>query len=221
MFRKAASLAPDSYRALSNLGGVSTMSCDFTAALNAYGKALALRPDNPIAASNLGVTQLWMGRYAEAVASLEPAARYAPNNHQVWANLGDAYRAVRGNEAKAAGAYTRSISLAREQLRLNPRDAMAHSYAATGLAKTNHAAEAAEEMRQALGLAPKEPAILVDAAVVAALAGRTAEAVSWLRKAVSAGYCRTILAQQQEFEGFRNDPEFQEIIAAPPRAAGS
>jgi serine/threonine protein kinase/Flp pilus assembly protein TadD len=221
MFRKAASLAPDSYRALSNLGGVSTMSCDFAAALDAYGKALALRPDDPIAASNLGVTQLWMGRDAEAVASLELAARYAPNNLQVWANLGDAYRAVRGNEAKAAGAYTRSISLAREQLRLNPRDAMTHSYAATSLAKTKHAAEASTEMMQALELAPKEPSILVDAAVVAALIGRTADAVGWLRKAVSAGYCRTIIAQQPEFEGFRNDPEFRTLIAAPPRAAGS
>jgi Serine/threonine protein kinase len=220
MFRKAASLAPDSYRAFSNLGGVSTMSCDFPAALEAYGKALALRPDNPIAASNLGVTQLWMGRYAEALASLELAARYAPNDYLVRANLGDAYRAVRGKEAKAIESYTRSIALAREQLRLNSRDAIAHSYAATGLAKTNHAAEAAEEMKQALDLDPKEPSILLDAAVVAALAGRTAEAIGSLRKAVDAGYCPAIIARQPEFERFRKDPEFQTIIAAPPRAAG-
>jgi TolB-like protein/Flp pilus assembly protein TadD len=220
MFRKAASLAPDSYRAFSNLGGVSTMSCDFPAALEAYGKALALRPDNPIAASNLGVTQLWMGRYAEALASLELAARYAPNDYLVRANLGDAYRAVRGKEAKAIESYMRSIVLAREQLRLNSRDAIAHSYAATGLAKTNHAAEAAEEMKQALDLDPKEPSILLDAAVVAALAGRTAEAIGSLRKAVDAGYCPAIIARQPEFERFRKDPEFQTIIAAPPRAAG-
>jgi Flp pilus assembly protein TadD/TolB-like protein len=220
MFSRATRLAPDSYRAWSNLGGVSALNCDFPAALEAYRKALALRPDHSPAVSNLGVTQLWMGRYGEAVASLELAARLAPKSYLVRANLGDAYRAVPGEEAKAIGSYTRSIALTREQLRLNPRDAMAHSYAATGLAKTKHAAEAAEEMRQALDLDPKEPAILVDAAVVAALAGRTAESVDWLRKAVQAGYCRTIIARQREFEAFRDDPAFQAIVSAPPRAAG-
>jgi Flp pilus assembly protein TadD/TolB-like protein len=221
MFRKAASLAPDSYRALSNLGGVSAMSCDFTAALDAYGKALALRPDNPIAASNMGVTQLWMGRSAEAVASLEIAARYAPNEYEVHANLGDAFRALGGQEARAGEAYARSVALAREQLRLNSRDAKAHSYAASGLAKTKHAAEAAEEMKKALALDAKEPSILVDAAVVAVLAGRKTEATDWLRRAVSAGYCRVVIARQPEFEALRNDPAFQAIVAAPPRAAGS
>jgi Flp pilus assembly protein TadD/TolB-like protein len=219
MFRKAASLAPDSYRAFSNLGGVSTMSCDFPAALEAYRKALTLRPDNPIAASNLGVTQLWTGRYSDAVTSLELAGRNAPKNYQIQANLGDAYRAVR-KPSNATAAYARSIALAREQLRLNPRDAIAHSYAATGLAKTDHPAEAASEAKQALDLDPKEPSILLDAAVVAALAGRGSEATRSLRKAVELGYCRTIIARQPEFEQFRKDPEFQAIIAAPPRAAG-
>ena len=195
------------------------MSCDFPAALEAYRKALALRPDNPIAASNLGVTQLWTGRYAEAIASLELAARSAPKNFQIQANLGDAYRAVK-KPANAAAAYERSVALAREQLRLNPRDATAHTYPATGLAKTDHAAEAAAESKQALDLDPKEPSILLDAAVVAALAGQAAEAMDSLRKAVAAGYCRTIIARQPEFERFRKDPAFQAIVAAPPRAAG-
>ncbi len=195
------------------------MGCDFPAALEAYRKALALRPDNPIAASNLGVTQLWTGRYREAIASLELAARSAPKNFQIQANLGDAYRAVK-KPGNAAAAYARSVALAREQLRLNPRDAIAHSYVATGLAKTDHAGEAAAEVKQALDLDPKEPSILLDAAVVAALAGRTAEAMDSLRKAVAAGYCRTIIARLPEFERFRKEPAFQAIVAAPPRAAG-
>ena len=220
MFRRASSLAPDSYRAWSNLGGVLTMSCDFPAGLEAYDKALALQPDNPIAASNLGVTQLWMGRYAEAVASLQRAARYAPD-YQVEANLGDAYRSLRGNEANSARAYEGSIALAREQLRLNPNDATAHSWLATGLAKTRRSAEAGSEIKRALELDPKDPGILFDAATVAVLADRKPEALGWLRKAVERGYCRDIIVRQQEFERFSHDPAFQAIIAAPPRAAGS
>ena len=221
MFRRASRLAPDSYRALSNLGGVSTMSCDFGAALDAYRKALALQPNNPVAASNLGVTQLWMGRYPEAVVSLELAARNAPNSYRIMGNLADAYRAVPGKEAKASETYTRAVALAREQLRLNARDALAHSCVATGLAKNNHAAEAATEMRLALELAPKDPDILLDGAVVAALAGRTSDAIGFLRRSVEAGFCRAIIARQPEFERFRKDPAFQMIVAAPRQAAGS
>ena len=221
MFRKASILAPDSYRVWSNLGGVLSITCDFPGALEAFRKALALKPDNAVVASNLGVTQLWMGLYEEAIVSLELAARYSPKECRIRANLGDAYRAVLGKEDKAAEAYASAIAAAREQFRLNPRDAPAHSYAATSLAKTNHAAEAREEIRQALELDPKNPDILVDAGVVAALEGRSAEAIGFVRKAVEAGYCRSIIARQPEFEFLRKDPAFQAIVAAPHPAAGS
>jgi len=76
-------------------------------------------------------------------------------------------------------------------------------------------------MKEALAIDAKDPSILVDAAVVAALAGRKPEALDWLRKGVEAGYCRGIISRQEEFEPFRKDPDFQRIIAAPPKAAGS
>ena len=180
-----------------------------------------MQPNNPVAASNLGVTQLWMGRYPEAVGSLELAARNAPNSYRIMGNLADAYRAVPGKEAKAAETYKRAVALAREQLRLNARDALAHSCVATGLAKNNQAAEAATEMQLALELAPKDPDILLDGAVVAALAGRTSDAIGFLRRSVEAGFCRAIIARQPEFERFRKDPAFQMIVAAPRKAAGS
>jgi len=42
-----------------------------------------------------------------------------------------------------------------------------------------------------------------------------------LRRAADAGYCRTIIARQPEFERLSQNPEFRSIIAAPPKAAGS
>ncbi|MGH9363810.1 MAG: protein kinase domain-containing protein [Thermoanaerobaculia bacterium] len=220
MFRRATRVAPDSYRALSNLGGASTMLCDFAAATDAYRRALALRPDSPVTASNLGLNQLWTGRYAEAIESLETAARNGPNNFVVWGNLGDAYRGA-GRTEKAAEAYGRSLALAREKLLLNPRDTQAHQCIATSLAKTGHAAQAEEPMRQALSLDPRDPSVLSDAAIVAALAGRTAQALEWLRKAVEAGYCRDILLRQPEFTRLKDEPEFRSIVTAPRAAAGT
>ena len=60
-----------------------------------------------------------------------------------------------------------------------------------------------------------------EAAIVAALAGRDAEAIEWLRRAVAAGYCRDIILWQPEFARFRDNPEFRSIVAAPRNAAGT
>ena len=219
-FRKAARMAPDSYRALSNLGGASMMACDHAAASDAFQKALALRPDNATAASNVGLNQIWTGRYTQAVVSLEAAVRYGPNDFRIWGNLGDAYRS-QGRQDKAVEAWGRALVLARDRLRLNPRDTQAYQIVATSLAKTGHAADADEPMRQALALDPADPDVLSNAASVAALAGRFPEALQWLRKAVDAGYCPAILARQPEFARLSDEPAFRSILAEPRRAAGS
>jgi serine/threonine protein kinase/Flp pilus assembly protein TadD len=220
-FARAARVTPDSYRVLGNLGGVEAMRCNFSGALAAFRRALALQPNDPSAWSNLGLTQLWAGRYGEAVEALEKATVQGASDYRVWGNLGDAYRAARGQREKAAEAYERSIKLAREKLRLNPHSAEAHSFIATGLAKTGHPAEASEHAGAAISLDSKNPDILSDAAVVAALAGRDAEALEWLRKAVAAGYCRAIIARQPEFARLKDEPAFRSIVAAPRAAAGS
>jgi Flp pilus assembly protein TadD len=113
------------------------------------------------------------------------------------------------------------VALAREQLRLDPNDAEALSFVATGLARTGHTAEADAQIRKALAIDDKDPSVLADAAIVAALDKRAPDALAWLHKAVAAGYCPAILARQPEFASLRDNPEFRSIIAAPRSAAGS
>jgi eukaryotic-like serine/threonine-protein kinase len=220
-YRRLTRLTPDSYSAFTNFGGSLTMICDFDHAAEAYRRALEIRPDHANAASNLGMNQLWRGRFAEAVTSLEKAKEHAPNDFQIWANLGDAYRTAGAPLEKSNAAYARSISLATERLRLNPKDAAAHSFLATSYAKTARPREAEEHSRQALALDDKDPNILLDAGVVSALGGRTADAVVWIRKAVDAGYCPAIVANLREFSSLRSEPGFQAIVTAPRKAAGS
>jgi len=196
------------------------MACDFASANEAYLKALALAPNNPAAASNLGLNQVWTGRYAEATRTLETAVKLAPDDFRVWGNLGDSYRGERRND-KAAEAYTRALTLARDYLKLNPNDTQAHQILATGLAKTGHAVEARESIRQALALDPKDPDVLANAAIIASLAGQPSEAIGWLRKAIDAGFCREIVLKQPEFDRLADDPAFRSIIAEPHKAAGS
>jgi Flp pilus assembly protein TadD len=213
MFRRATQVAPDSYRAYSNLGGVSVLGCDFPSAVAAFRQALRLRPTDPVAASNLGMTQLWTGRPAEAVTTLEAAVKQAPKDWQILANYADALTA-KGETEKARDGYERSIALGREAIALNPTDPVAHSSLGTSLARLGRGDEAAKEIQAALALDAKEPAVLWDAAVVAMLRGRTPEAFEWLRKAADAGYCREIIARQPEFASVRESAEFRAIVAA-------
>ena len=220
MFRRATRAAPDSARALSNLGGTETMLCNYPAALEAYKKALQIDPNYSSAVSNLGMTQLWSGRPAEAVASLQRAARQTPSDYQIFGNLGDAYRAT-GEAVSANDAYNQAIALARAQLGLNPNDVTAQCQVATALAKTGKTTEANQEMKRALALDRKDPNVLSDAAIVAALSGHDADALTLIRQAADAGYCRAIIARQPEFARLHQTPEFRAIIAAPQKAAGS
>jgi Flp pilus assembly protein TadD len=190
------------------------MQCDYPAALAEYRRALDLKSDDADTASNLGLTQLWMGLYSDAVASLEKATKQAPSDYRHWGSLGDAYRGAAAPREKAAAAYGRSISLARAQLELNPQDAAAYSFIATGLARTGHSSEANEAMQKALALDANNPNVLSDAAIVAALGGHDAEAINLLKKAIASGYCPAIIARQPEFERLRTDPRYQALIAA-------
>ena len=220
MFRRAADTAPDSYRAYSNLGGTLVLDCRFGEALEALRKGRQLAPKDVFIASNLGMTQLWTGKAKEALATLESASAAAPSDFQIWGNFGDAL-AENGEKERARQAYERSIALSREALRLNPANADAAAFLATGLARTNRADEAAAAMAKALALGNREPELYADAAIVAALGGRRAEALDWLRRAVDAGYCRQIAARMPELAPLRESPEFRSIVAPPRSATGT
>jgi Flp pilus assembly protein TadD len=221
MFRRAAKTTPDSSWALSNLGGAETMLCRFPEAIEAFRAALAIDSRDATTASNLGMTLLWTGRPADAVAALERAADLMPQDYRIWGNLGDAYAVTPGGAEKSSRAYERTISVGREQLKLNPNDPEALAYVAIGLAHTGRLPDADASIREALRLEKSDPNLFADAATVAALARRDAEAIAFLQKAVAAGYCRSILTFRPEFARLRDNPEFRAILAAPQKAAGS
>ena len=211
MFKRATELAPDNARAFSNLGGSYQSLGDFRRALAAYEKSVQLSP-TALAYSGLGNMQFFLGRTREAAASFEKAVELTPEHYNLWANLGDAYRWTPGLEPKAAAAYARAIALAREELRVNPQDGGVHSVLALCLAKTGAAAAAERHVRAALATAPDSPDLLYNASLVAALAGRRAEALRLLGRAAEAGYSRALIASEPELAGLRREAAFQAIV---------
>ena len=100
------------------------------------------------------------------------------------------------------------------ELSLNPDDAAAHAAVAICDAKLGRADSAARHIRRALELEPTNPDHLLYAAIVAEVAGKTDEAMAWIRKAVDAGVGTAQLEREPELRNLRRLPGFGEALAA-------
>jgi tetratricopeptide (TPR) repeat protein len=210
LFRKATELAPEFPKAYSNLGAALQALDRNDEALIAYRKSLAIEA-NPAGWSNLGTLQFYLGRYSEAQKSYEQAVALAPWDYLMWANLGDACRAS-GAKACADRAWTHTIATARDVVSARGNDAFTRAILASSLAKSGNLDEAQAEMRRALESNPTNSVVLYQAAVVAALRGSPDSAISWLERAIAAGYPAADAARDPVLESLRELPAFRNAV---------
>ncbi len=210
-FQRAAQLLPDSATVQNNLGNGFYALGKFDEAITAYHRSIELNR-TAAAFSGLGTVLFYRGRYAEAAENFEKAVSLSPNDAVLRGNLGDADRWIQGAENKSAEAYDQAIELLNKVLKLNPGDAETLSRLAEWLAKRGRLDEAVKTIEQALPRANGNVYSLASAIVVYHLAGRRAEALKYVERAVSSGYSVTELERDPELAGLRNDPAFQKII---------
>jgi TolB-like protein/tetratricopeptide (TPR) repeat protein len=96
--------------------------------------------------------------------------------------LSTSVRGSNGSILYMAREYDRAIAHFRTSLDLQPDDAEAHYYLGLLYAQKRMLAEATAEMRQALAQAGRSQTVMAGAAYVAAVAGRTAEAMATIRE---------------------------------------
>jgi Flp pilus assembly protein TadD/TolB-like protein len=185
-FRQAAQLSPEAARNHLNLGAALQALNRHDEALTAFQRSLAIEPTAD-GWSNLGTLQFFLGRYEAARDSYRRATQLAPAHHIAWANLGDACRAANDRQC-AAEAWPHAIAAARAALLVNTSNAMTRAQLASALAKAGQLDEAQREIRRALEVDPTNALVLYEAAVVGVLRGSPDSAVSWLERAIAAGY---------------------------------
>ncbi len=147
-YRRAVELAPKNAQLLSNFGGVLFLSGDFTAAAEAFRRSVEIAPTSE-AYSNTGTNYYYAGRYDEAATMFEQATVLAPEDHQVWGNLGDAYRRAPRKGELANGAYARAGELARADLQVNPDSVVTRTLLAYYLVRQGQTEQAAIEIATA------------------------------------------------------------------------
>lgn len=204
-------LIPDSPQAHTNLGSAMYHLDRIAEAIAAYERALEIQP-GPQALTNLGTALFYAGRYDEAVATLERAANMNTSDPEVWGNLGNACRYAPGGQPRMREALDRAVALMRDRLDGHPRDAEGRARLAGWLMNLGRGAEALDEIRIALEMAPRSVACMARAGYVHADAGDDAEAVCWFRKAIQNGYGTRELERSPALAHLRAGPEFQRVL---------
>jgi Tfp pilus assembly protein PilF len=213
LFEQALAADEKDARAALDLGIADEELGDATGAETAYRRALSIKPHFTQAQNNLGVLLRERGKLPEAVTLLETAAKAAPDSAAAHQNLALAYE-DQGALEKASTQYARALEIAPDDaitrsnyglllLRLEKGDAAmreleraqkdAQGNRAALLAIGNglrragapEAALSAMEAAVSAGGEPPTPALLSELALAQHAAGKRAEAVTTLEKALS------------------------------------
>jgi Flp pilus assembly protein TadD len=209
-FRRFNELMPTA-RGFSNLAAAYWSLGRYDDARRAAEQSIAFEPMSD-AYVNLGSIHYYSGRFDEARTAFEKATQLAPTSYAAWVGLGDAYRWSPGLRNKSKEAYDTALERIRETISVNSRDYTARAAAGISLAKMGRLGEAQTEISTALKINPTDPIVLYDAAVVALLRSTSDLALTWLERAVGAGYSTHDLQHDPEFTAMKNDPAFVRAI---------
>jgi len=135
----------------------------------------------------------------------EKAVEMTPNDEVLLGNLGDSYR-WSGHSDQAVAAYSKAISLAFQELQVNPRSAALMGDLGLLCAKKGDGANALQYTNQARAISPNDVYLIYSEALVKALVGKPEDAIKPLKLALEKGY-----PAQEAW----NDPELQKLQALP------
>ena len=213
MFNQVVALAPDSFVGYSNLGATYVELARYTEAIMVLERSIAIRPI-AYAYTNLGNAYFFLRRYEEADRAYEQAVKLSERDSFLWWNLGDGYYWTPGKRGQSVAAYQQAISIAREELRVNPKDSHAYGVLAICHAMLGEKKPALDALRRGLQLSPGNPFLLFQAALVYNQFDQPDEAIDWLSKALVAGYSQSRARDLPNFDHLRAKPRFQELLWA-------
>ncbi|HTS34740.1 MAG TPA: tetratricopeptide repeat protein [Candidatus Solibacter sp.] len=209
-WRRATELAPDSYVAFNGLGGAQLYLGQPEEAVRAFERSIAIRPSR-IAYNNVAVAQFQLHRFRDSISNYQQALKIDDSDYQTWGNLGDS-QYYGGDPGTAAGSYSKAIVMAEQQLKVNPRDAGILGDLASYHAMLGHKDPALGYLDRSLQLGQGNKDLLLNAAVVYNQLRETGPALEFLRKALSAGYSRAVVASGAPFDNLHDNPQYRALM---------
>jgi len=209
IFRKVTSLAPGLAVGQMLLGLALEDENRSAEAEQALLTSVGLQETAP-ALIDLGALYYSAERYAEAERCFERALTIAPPTAPAYADLADAYRHL-GRLDDAVSAYRSAEALAKANVIQNPSDASARSLYAYILAHLGRTELSNYEVAQALGLAPRDAAVMRDAVLIFEVLGERERSLEVLREPPP--QLLQDLNSQPDVRSLQQDSSFQELLS--------
>ncbi len=212
---KASELAPGNAWPYILTGAVHYNAERFDKALVAWERALELGPARWVY-SNLGTSYFVESRYADAISKYEKAIEVAietGNEHYgTWGNLAAAYDAagdvVPGGEQRALECYATAIELAKEQLKLAPRDEEILASLAVYSAELGDTARAWDYLIRSMEQHPDDSRVMFDVGLAHEVLGRREAAIEWIVRSMENGFSKVLVETTPELRGLCSDERY-------------
>jgi tetratricopeptide (TPR) repeat protein len=109
-------------------------------------------------------------------------------------------------------AYRQGITIAEEELRVNPKNSYSYGVLAICHAMLGEKKLALNALGSGLRLSPADPFLLFQAALVYNQIGQSDEAIAWLKKAQTAGYSQARIQDYPNFDSLWANPRSKELL---------
>jgi eukaryotic-like serine/threonine-protein kinase len=215
MYTEMIALAPDSFRGYSNLGAMYLLQGRYKDAIPQFQRSVAVYPTLD-AYSNLATAYFFQGSFAEAAHTDEKALQFGGSDTMAyigWGNLAEAYYWSPGERQRADDAYNKAISSAKDRIKVNPRDLSALHYLALYEAMLGHNTEALSYLERALQLSSNDPELLFNAAKIYSRLGKEEMALTFVEKAVAAGYSIFFVRDDPMFRNLASNVRFHKLTS--------
>jgi serine/threonine-protein kinase len=196
--KKTTELQPTFADAYQMLGTTYHMTGNLPSAIGHYEHAVRLGA-NAAAYANLGLAYYTAKRYEQARQTYIEAIARQPRRASLHKSLGDVYVRL-GRTPEAHQLYAYAIVLARDDLHINPRDALAVVLIGNCEAKLGHRDEAERHAAEATMLAPTNRDVWIRTAKLYATLGERAPALRAVKMAVALGYEPNMIEGDDELQ---------------------
>jgi len=215
-FKRAISLSNDNSRAYAQLAQVLHMQDKTPEAITTIQEGLKVSETAQLY-NNLGTYLFFQGQYEMAARAFEKTLEFEGNSHDYlyWANLGDAYRQVKGRESKANESYLRAMQLLKIELDKQPTHSDLNSRAALYNAKLGNFEVSQAALDNVLSQDNLNPIKLYRALVTFEIMAARPKAINMLSRVIDAGYPLTEIMNDPELANLRQDPAYHRLLSNP------
>lgn len=176
LFKRAASVTKDNWRALNNLGAALLHDGRLDEAEKVLQEAALLNPGDASVHNNLAGVLMRQRRFEEAIEELRKVLSFRPTEVTARVNLG----AVLVNR----GRFAEAIPYLEAAVKLAPKNSAGHDMLGIALLGTGRFAEAIEQYRTGVSLNPESPVIRNNLGIALMRAGSLDEALAQFQESL-------------------------------------